>query len=508
MLGGSLTSPDLLFDRSRSLDRLIQSAAVAPGPNGRYYVFYWDIASPTDPVTEVLTYAVVDTSQQGGDGAVVQKGTTLTRTTKPRMTIVRHQNNRDFWIITRDLDSRGFQSFLLTQTGVQSTPVVSLAGEAVFPTYCELKAAPNGHRLVCSGRLIAADNTSAEYVCTYDFNNATGVVTKEQPIRRLQPTGGNGAIYTASFSPDSRLLYTVEQSPDIATQSGPHFRYNDIWQYDLSRDTPAAIEQSRFKVSDVAILPGPGPEESIAAGGLQLATDGTLWVSQFHSRRIIDPITNRVNRLSAAIIRHPNVPGAGCGFEGEGYPYQLGQAPGFTLPNVVTNMLYAPPTLNVEANGCPEDSVQFWASSAGLATGLRWDFGDPASGPANNATGKQVAHYYAHGGRYLVRLTLADGRELSKEVSIAPAVVDFTNVNIFTPNGDGMNDEFIPVSTALPGGQLQIFSRWGQQVYRTTEPALSWDGTDVAPGEYFYQLEYPDCRGIRRQRRGLVTLAR
>ncbi len=484
-------------------ERLVQSVAATPGPDGRYYVFYWTLFRENGVISYNLTYAVVDARLQNGDGAVVAKGQVLTRTAKARVTVVRHRNNRDFWVITRDLNAQGFLTFPLTRAGVGTTPVASLAGQAARPTTCELKAAPNGRRLVCSGTLSLPGNTSAEYVCLYDFDNATGTVSHEQAVRRLPFLPAAQNVHTASFSPNSQLLYTIEPNPNFATEP---LRYNDLWQYDLRRSTPAEIEQSRVKASDVP--PPPGPGEDAGGFGLQLAPDGTLWSALFYNRHHYDPVLNLtfVGPVSAAIVRQPDVVGAGCGFVPEAYPYRPGQYPVAFLPNLITNMLYAQAAIN-KAMGRPDDSVRFWASSAGLPAALRWDFDDP-SDAANTAVGGQVAHRYTHGGTYPVRLTLADGRVVRDTVAVLPSAVDFTGATVFTPNDDGYNDEFVPVRAALPHGHLRVFSRWGQLVYESIAPSLHWNGYGASGGEYFYQIDYPNCNGQQQHQRGVVTLIR
>ena len=61
----------------------------------------------------------------------------------------------------------------------------------------------------------------------------------------------------------------------------------------------------------------------------------------------------------------------------------------------------------------------------------------------------------------------------------------------------------------LPGGRLRVFSRWGILVFGTDDAdRLLWDGVGAAGGEYFYELDYPDCQGQPRHRRGVVTLVR
>jgi gliding motility-associated-like protein len=68
--------------------------------------------------------------------------------------------------------------------------------------------------------------------------------------------------------------------------------------------------------------------------------------------------------------------------------------------------------------------------------------------------------------------------------------------NIFTPNGDNMNDEFI---IEIPEkvekcAELTIYNRWGQIQYFSTGNNLKWDGKNrvgglAPPGSYFYTLK-------------------
>ncbi len=73
--------------------------------------------------------------------------------------------------------------------------------------------------------------------------------------------------------------------------------------------------------------------------------------------------------------------------------------------------------------------------------------------------------------------------------------------NIITPNNDGQNDAFrLP---SLPPdfcdnsfASLKIFSRWGQEVYRTADRNFRWPGMG-AGGVYFYLVTYTDGRRIK-----------
>ncbi|MGY3091176.1 gliding motility-associated-like protein [Hymenobacter sp. UYAg731] len=494
-------------------DPNLQSTAIAPAPGNDHddYAFYWNKAENQGQLAFALSWVRVDIRLNGGRGGVAERGQLLPLTRSAKLTIVRHQNNRDYWVITRDLDTRGFVAFLLSPMGVSATPVVSLAGQAQYPGLGELKAAPNGRRLACGG-LRRTGSTGEALLCLYDFDNATGIVSHEVvgrrvPVARMTATADgrplsleDALMYNCSFSPDSRLLYTVEYAAATPRRLG------DVWQYDVSQASPDAIAASRFWVSN-APLPA-DPRDIVYCMGLQLAPDGTLWVGQFYySYQNPSAPTSQWRPITAALVRYPNVAGAGCRFIAQHYPYLPGQFPGVALPNVITNMLYAPAALNYEA-ACPEDSVQFWASSAGAPAALRWDFGEPASGAANQATGRLAAHRYQQDGTYPVRLTLADGRVLTQAVTVAGAAADFTHQNVFTPNADGLNDAFRPVRQPLPGGRLRVYSRWGALVFSSDDPALRWDGAGAAAGEYLYQLDYPDCRGTLRRQRGPLTLVR
>ena len=70
---------------------------------------------------------------------------------------------------------------------------------------------------------------------------------------------------------------------------------------------------------------------------------------------------------------------------------------------------------------------------------------------------------------------------------------EYTLPNVFTPNSDRVNDQFIPFPyRGVKEIDLQVFNRWGQIVFTTQDPAIQWDGTlnndgePVPDGVYFY----------------------
>jgi len=64
--------------------------------------------------------------------------------------------------------------------------------------------------------------------------------------------------------------------------------------------------------------------------------------------------------------------------------------------------------------------------------------------------------------------------------------------NVFTPNGDGKNDEFRVAYRSLREYHIWVYNRWGKLVYESEDPAKGWDGTingrAAAAGAYFYVI--------------------
>ncbi len=75
------------------------------------------------------------------------------------------------------------------------------------------------------------------------------------------------------------------------------------------------------------------------------------------------------------------------------------------------------------------------------------------------------------------------------------------NVNIdegFTPNGDGTNDTWkVKVTEDFPGAEVEVYTRWGQLVYKSPIPYIEWDGTlngePLPVGTYYYVVILNDA---------------
>ena len=84
--------------------------------------------------------------------------------------------------------------------------------------------------------------------------------------------------------------------------------------------------------------------------------------------------------------------------------------------------------------------------------------------------------------------------------------------NVFSPNGDGNNDAFVPLKYFGTKAYLTIFNRWGQLVYSTTNLGAGWNGHlsgNPAPeGTYFWMVDPVSGASNFEPKHGYVTLLR
>ena len=128
-------------------------------------------------------------------------------------------------------------------------------------------------------------------------------------------------------------------------------------------------------------------------------------------------------------------------------------------------------------------------------------------------------HYPTKGmaGCYYVTARDSAGNESLPDQRLCVDQCDYYMLpNVFTPNGDGINDIYHPYPYQFVDHvDMTITNRWGKVVFQTSDPDLNWDGTDQSSGTqlpdgvYFYQctvyehrLTGPETRDIE----GYITI--
>jgi gliding motility-associated-like protein len=118
---------------------------------------------------------------------------------------------------------------------------------------------------------------------------------------------------------------------------------------------------------------------------------------------------------------------------------------------------------------------------------------------------------------YIVSGTSANGCKSADTVTVFVSKSPCGDIffpNAFTPNGDGVNDKFGPVSTTGVYGTssvFRIYNRWGEVIFETKVLTHKWDGKihgiTQATGDYVYFLSF-NCNGKTTEVKGLVMLIR
>jgi gliding motility-associated-like protein len=84
--------------------------------------------------------------------------------------------------------------------------------------------------------------------------------------------------------------------------------------------------------------------------------------------------------------------------------------------------------------------------------------------------------------------------------------------NVFTPNGDGLNDVFrIPPHSDIDLEEFAVFDRWGNRVFQTNDPSKGWDGSynkATIGGTYVYLVRGKNSAQKEITVKGTVTLIR
>lgn len=167
------------------------------------------------------------------------------------------------------------------------------------------------------------------------------------------------------------------------------------------------------------------------------------------------------------------------------------------------------------AQGTAPLTVVFNNQSLPATGSFAWDFGD-----GSGSTEEAPAHVFTEPGVYNVTLTVTEGPCSASATGVVvveePEPVGESSVrvpNVFSPNGDGVNDVFQVEAVNLARMEVQVLNRWGQQVYLLERPGSTWNGRSGAgealpDGTYFYVLTATGLDGRAYTLTGTVTLLR
>jgi len=158
-------------------------------------------------------------------------------------------------------------------------------------------------------------------------------------------------------------------------------------------------------------------------------------------------------------------------------------------------------------------SISFFDNSI-EASHWNWSFDD-----GDSSTLQSPKHLYNKDGTYFPKLKVTSDYGCTDEADIKVVILKeatFYIPNAFTPNNDGLNDIFIPLSVDFDRGKFEmlIFDRLGEIVFQTEDYKNGWNGNrngngDYCPdGVYVWKINYTDAFGLSKIETGHLTLIR
>jgi hypothetical protein len=152
------------------------------------------------------------------------------------------------------------------------------------------------------------------------------------------------------------------------------------------------------------------------------------------------------------------------------------------LPNV--NFFFNPTSLFI-----PDSLVNFNVLDPQSGNQYSWFF-EGASPSFSSDTGPIVS-FPPVPGNYSIGLVVED------QAGCVDSVFTFISVeydgrinlpNIFSPDGDGYNEAFVPFEEYPGEWELTIFNRWGTEIYKTSDVSKGWSGEGAVTGTYVWIL--------------------
>lgn len=146
------------------------------------------------------------------------------------------------------------------------------------------------------------------------------------------------------------------------------------------------------------------------------------------------------------------------------------------------------------------------------AISYKWNFGD-----ALTSTQINPQHRFIQPGIYEIVLTATSIAgcvdSTHQQLRVEPHNIDsmhFLIPTAFSPNQDSFNDTFIIKTKGLHRLHLEVFNRWGQSIFSSSNEPLAWDGLKdgqkILPGVYVYMARGYDKDEVLHHQEGIVTV--
>lgn len=177
-----------------------------------------------------------------------------------------------------------------------------------------------------------------------------------------------------------------------------------------------------------------------------------------------------------------------------------------------TTLVIVTPSPTAKFNPEPADSVLAggyisFVNQSTNATWYYWTFGD-----GGKDTSSFPYYQYNVEGTYTVTLVAVSKAGCRDTVDTVVHVKEWIFIpNVFTPNGDGINDVFHVTAASMKTYHIEIFNRWGERLFQADNPNIDWNGRSSSgvmesDGIYYYKITATDYAGHNYNLDGYVQL--
>lgn len=204
-----------------------QNSVIVPKPlsDSIYYLF---TLNDYDSLRG-FNYSVINMNMENGLGKLVEKNVVVSKNVLEKIAAIEHCNQQDYWIITHGY-SNSFYTYLFNHEGFIFDTIKSKVGTQPKADIGYLKVSPAANKIVMP---VNNGNIMAE---VFTFNNRNGKIS--QPIKIIIKQE-NTYCYGVEFSPDGNLVY-------ISTGGKKY----EIWQYDLRLQNEELINNLAIKIAN------------------------------------------------------------------------------------------------------------------------------------------------------------------------------------------------------------------------------------------------------------------
>jgi gliding motility-associated-like protein len=378
---------------------------------------------------------------------------------------------------------------------------ICLNGQLTFPTVSD--------NSISGTWSPAFDNqNSATYTFTPDASNtATCLVSAQYAVVIVPPTTPNFSFVNSLCEGSAFTLPTVSDNGIAGTWSVP---FNDqvTTNYTFTPDTTSILSTCSPSVTEsITIIPTLSPSFNFADSLCEDAVFNFPDVSIEGITGIWAPTFN--NQATQNYTFTPSSLGI------------VSTSQGLCCPQVVSQIMTI--LANPIADFTPQYSVlplympsTILDNNSSNAYTYFWNFGD---GTTNDSIFSPEHTFPEEAGSYLVSLQVSNQLGCMDTTSQV-IVVEHDPVvfipNAFTPDGDGLNNEFtavFPENMKLASYEMYIYDRWGELVFYSLDPKQGWDaslaGFDAPDGVYSYLVKYKELGYVNKfQVTGSVVLIR